>query len=106
MDTSSGGGGAQLELHLGDVEAQYSNLVVISHTATEVVLDFAVAMPGLPKPKVVSRVIVTPEHAKRLFGALGHNLQNYEKQFGPIIHPRQKGSAPEGQTPSDDEPQP
>ena len=71
MDTSSADA-RQVELNLGDhVEGRYSNVVMITHTPTEVVLDFAVMMPGMEKPQVVSRVIVTPEHAKRLLAALG-----------------------------------
>ncbi len=94
MDTSSGEQG-KIELNLGEnVEGRYSNFVVITHTATEFVLDFAVVMPGMPKPQVVDRVILTPEHAKRLLGALGQNLQRYESKFGEITSPGAGGAAP------------
>ena len=87
MDTSSGDQG-KIELNLGEnVEGRYSNFVVITHTATEFVLDFAVVMPGMPKPQVVNRVILTPDHAKRLLAALGQNVQRYESKFGEITSP-------------------
>ena len=88
---SSGGEQMQLELQLSeDTETNYSNLAVITHTASEVILDFAAILPGLPKPKIVSRVILTPDHAKRLLGALQQNIQRYEEQFGTIIPPGSK----------------
>ena len=75
-----------IEVELGQAEAEgiYSNLVFIAHSASEVILDFARALPGLPKAKVYARVIVTPQHAKSLLMALDQNLKNYESQFGPI----------------------
>jgi hypothetical protein len=78
-----------IELDLGEREAEglYSNLVFIAHSASEVILDFARALPGLPKPKVYARVILTPQHAKSLLMALEQNLKNYEGQFGPIKIP-------------------
>ena len=78
-----------IEVDLGQAEAEgiYSNLVFIAHSASEVILDFARALPGLPKAKVYARVIVTPQHAKSLLMALDQNLKNYENQFGPIKLP-------------------
>ena len=78
-----------IEVDLGTAEAEgiYSNLVFIAHSASEVNLDFARALPGLPKAKVYARVIVTPQHAKSLLMALEQNLKNYESQFGPIKLP-------------------
>jgi len=78
-----------IEVDLGQVEAEgiYSNLVFIAHSASEVILDFARALPGLPKAKVYARVILTPQHAKSLLMALDQNLKNYESQFGPIKLP-------------------
>lgn len=94
MDTSSGDP-RQLELDLGEnVRGRYSNVAVITHTATEVVLDFAAMMPGMPKPQVVSRIVLTPEHAKRLLAALGQNIARYEERFGPIKTPGQAPSSP------------
>lgn len=84
------GGQNSVEINLGDqVEGHYSNVVMITHTATEVIMDFAVHMPGLPNPKVISRIILTPEHAKRLLAALADNVQQYEKRFGEIRHPEE-----------------
>lgn len=78
-----------IEVELGQAEAEgiYSNLVFIAHSASEVILDFARALPGLPKAKVYARVILTPQHAKSLLVALDQNLKNYEGQFGPIKLP-------------------
>jgi hypothetical protein len=79
----------QIEVELGEQQAEgiYSNLVFIAHSASEVILDFARALPGLPKAKVYARVILTPQHAKSLLLALDQNLKNYETQFGPIKLP-------------------
>lgn len=63
---------------------KYSNLVVIGHSKTEMVLDFAAVLPGNPNAQVQSRVILAPEHAKRLLVALQDNVQKYEKAFGTI----------------------
>ena len=62
----------------------YSNLVAINHSPTEFVVDFIQMMPGVPKAKVKSRVILTPEHAKRLLGALSDNVTRYEQNFGNV----------------------
>lgn len=79
----------QFQVELGEKEAEgiYSNLVFIAHSASEVILDFARALPGLPKAKVYARVILTPQHAKSLLMALEQNLKNYEAQFGTIKVP-------------------
>lgn len=62
----------------------YSNLVVINHSPTEFVFDFITMMPGFSKAKVVSRIILAPQHAKKLMNALGQNLSNFEKKNGSI----------------------
>lgn len=62
----------------------FSNLALINHSSTEFVLDFIQIMPGIPKAKVKSRIILTPEHAKRLLSALTDNIQKYEQQFGNV----------------------
>jgi hypothetical protein len=79
----------EIEVELGPAQAEgiYSNLVFIAHSASEVILDFARALPGLPKAKVYARVILTPQHAKSLLMALEQNLKNYENTFGPIKVP-------------------
>lgn len=84
----------QLQLNLRPEVASgiYSNLVLISHSHSDFVLDFAAALPGLPKPEVESRVIMTPEHVKRLLATLQENVYKYEQEFGEIdlagSHPR------------------
>ena len=77
------------EIGLNEREAEgiYSNLVFISHSPSELILDFARALPGLQKPRVFSRIIMTPQHAKSLLQALEQNLGNYEKTFGAIVIP-------------------
>ncbi|HRG89517.1 MAG TPA: DUF3467 domain-containing protein [Chitinophagales bacterium] len=73
-----------IELPEEIAEGVYSNLAIISHSPQEFVVDFVRVMPGLPKAKVKSRVVLTPEHAKRLMKALIDNVKKYESQFGPI----------------------
>lgn len=75
-----------LEIELTNEEASgtYSNLVMITHSASEFILDFIAVMPGLPKAKVVKRLILTPDHAKRLSAALFDNVKRYEEQHGVI----------------------
>jgi hypothetical protein len=65
-------------------EGVYSNLVIITHSPTEFVLDFVNVMPGTPKSKIKSRVVMTPQHAKRLVRALQENIQRYESSHGTI----------------------
>lgn len=65
-------------------EGTYANLAVIAHSSSEFVIDFVRMMPGLPQANVKSRVILTPEHAKKLLFALQENIGKYEKQFGNI----------------------
>jgi|ERR1043165_9766 hypothetical protein len=76
----------QLNIELPEeiAEGVYSNLAIISHSPQEFVIDFVRIMPGIPKAKVKSRVVVTPEHAKRLMKALIDNVKKYESQFGTI----------------------
>jgi hypothetical protein len=62
----------------------YSNLAIISHSETEFVVDFIQVMPGVPKAKVKSRIILNPQHAKRLLLALRDNIEKFEATFGPI----------------------
>ena len=62
----------------------YSNLAIINHSASEFIVDFITVMPGSPKAKVKSRVILTPEHAKRFKKAMEENIQRYEKANGII----------------------
>ena len=76
----------QISIELKEEVAQgtYSNLAVITHSASEFVIDFVRIMPGIPKAQVKSRVILTPEHAKRLLNALTDNIGKYEAVHGSI----------------------
>lgn len=65
-------------------EGVYSNLVIVAHSSSEFVLDFVRMMPGIKQANVKSRIILTPEHAKKLLFALQDNLGKYEDQFGKI----------------------
>jgi len=71
-------------------QGQYSNFAVITHSSSDFVLDFARIMPGIQNATVCSRVIMAPEHAKRLMYALQENMVKYEKTFGPIVMPEGK----------------
>ena len=73
-----------IELSEETAEGVYANLAMIAHSNSEFVIDFIRLMPGVPKAKVKSRIVVTPEHAKRLLGALKENIERYEESFGPI----------------------
>lgn len=76
----------QLNIELTEeiAEGVYSNLAVITHSNAEFVVDFIRIMPGIPKAKVKSRIILTPEHAKRLLAALEDNVEKYEASNGRI----------------------
>ena len=79
-----------LKLDMAPEVAQgtYSNLAIISHSPTEMILDFAQMLPGTPNANVRTRVIMNPIHAKRLLNALADNIQKYEHNFGPIEEPK------------------
>src|SRR5208282_1718143 len=76
----------QIDIELKEDVAQgiYSNLAIITHSNSEFVIDFVKVMPGVPKAKVKSRIVLTPQHAKRLFQALGENIGKYESVHGII----------------------
>ena len=76
-----------IEIKPDVAQGHYANLAIITHSSSEFILDFAQNMPGLPKMQVNSRIIMTPEHAKRLLGALTENIRKYESQFGEIQLP-------------------
>lgn len=77
-------GQINLELNEEIAEGIYSNLAIINHSASEFVIDYIKLMPGVPKARVKSRIILTPQHAKRLLRALGDNIARYEQQHGEI----------------------
>lgn len=76
-----------IELPEDVADGIYSNLAIITHSPTEFIIDFVRMMPGIPKAKVKSRVILTPEHAKRLLLALKDNVSKYENLHGKIKSP-------------------
>ncbi len=73
-----------------DLKAVYANAALISHSPAEIILDFAQVLPRTPKGAVMSRIIMSPMHAKLLQLALAQNIANYERQFGEIRLPQQK----------------
>ncbi len=73
-----------IELDQEMADGVYANLVVINHSSSEFVLDFVNVMPGMPKAHVRSRVVLAPEHAKRLLAALADNIEKYENANGNI----------------------
>ena len=75
-----------INMELGEKEAEgiYSNFVVISHSLSEFVMDFARILPGNPKSKVFARVVMTPPNVRYLLTALETNVKKYEEQFGKI----------------------
>ena len=76
----------QIELP-GDLEATYSNFALITHSPSEIIVDFARVLPNVPKAKVYARIVMTPMNAKLLHRALGENLGMYEEKFGEIKTP-------------------
>ena len=77
----------QLNIEISEEVADgvYSNLAIITHSNSEFVLDFVRVMPGVPKAKVRSRILLTPQHAKRLMAALAENIKKFEKQYGTVV---------------------
>ena len=73
-----------LEIRPEVAKGTYSNLAIITHSHSEFIIDFATILPGLPKPDISNRIVMTPEHAKRLLNALMDNVTKYEAQFGLI----------------------
>ena len=86
--------GLQIELTPEVAEGVYSNLAVIAHSSSEFVMDFVRIMPGVAKAQVKTRVIMTPEHAKRLAMALHDNIRKYERMFGEIRLPERQDYVP------------
>ena len=77
-------GQINIELDQDIAEGTYSNLAIINHSVSEFVVDFVNIMPGVPKNKVKSRIILTPQHAKRLLKALADNVNRFENAHGEI----------------------
>ena len=91
-------GQLKIELTPEVAEGIYANLAIITHSSAEVVLDFIRVLPGLPKANVKSRIVLAPEHAKRLLFALQDNIVKYEKRFGTINLPGGTPQQPGGRT--------
>ena len=87
MDNNENQNQLNIELSAEVAEGTYSNLAIISHSSSEFVIDFIRMMPGTPKANVKSRIILTPEHAKRLLFALQDNINKYKQQNGKIKVP-------------------
>ncbi len=84
--------GLDIELAEDIAQGHYSNLAIISHSTSEFIIDFATILPGLSKAKVKSRIILTPEHAKRLLYSLQENITRYESNIGKIEIPKAHSS--------------
>jgi hypothetical protein len=82
-------GQLSIELDEQTAEGTYSNLAIINHSPTEFILDFINIMPGVPKAKVKSRIVLTPQHAKRLLKAMAENIHRYESAHGIITETEQ-----------------
>ena len=96
MDNKNQNQGQQIRLDLSPEIAKgiYSNFAIISHSHAEFVVDCASMLPGQQKAQVVSRIILAPEHAKRLAMALQENIMRYEQEFGQIQMPAPAQPAP------------
>ncbi len=92
MDENNKQQGLQMELPQDVAQGEYANFAIITHSSSDFVIDFARVLPGVSKAQVKSRVILAPEHAKRLLGALQENIMRYEQAFGPIRIPSQEPS--------------
>ena len=79
--------GIEIQLDEQITQGNYCNLAIIAHSTSEFILDFATMLPGLPKARVKSRVVLTPEHAKRLLLSLQENITRYENNVGKINIP-------------------
>ncbi len=71
----------------GNLEATYSNFALITHSPSEMILDFARLLPNMPKARIYARIVMTPMNAKLLLRALGENLSRFEAQYGEIVVP-------------------
>ena len=83
-DQKKQGAPVNIELSEEVAEGIYSNLAIITHSNAEFVIDFVRVMPQVPKAKVKSRILLTPQHAKRLLGALADNIKKFEQVHGEI----------------------
>ncbi|MDR1258163.1 MAG: DUF3467 domain-containing protein [Tannerellaceae bacterium] len=84
MEANSHNSGNEIQVELAEEIAQgtYANLAIIAHSSSEFIIDFIRMVPGVPKAKVKSRIILTPDNAKRLLYALEDNIRKFEEQKG------------------------
>ncbi len=94
MENQNNEGQLQIELKEEIAQGTYANLSIITHSSSEFVLDFIRVVPGIRKAGVQSRVILAPEHAKRLLAALEDNVLKYERMFGTIKLPDERPIIP------------
>ena len=97
MEDEKEKGRLQIELKEEVAQGIYSNLAIIGHSSSEFIVDFVRVMPGLPKAGVQARIILSPEHAKRLLCALSDNIDKYERTFGTITLPDETFFQPFGE---------
>jgi len=90
MEDNKNQQGLQLDLPQDVAQGKYANFAIITHSSSDFILDFARMLPGIPKPRVNSRIILAPEHAKRLLLALQDNISKYERDYGRIEIPNQQ----------------
>lgn len=90
---------SKIDIELTEAHSQgvYSNLSVVNHSQGEFVLDCLSLLPGMPKARVVSRVVLSPLHAKKLLAALAENVHRYENAFGQITDHEALPPLPKGQ---------
>ena len=84
MTDQNKGNKIDIELTEEVADGIYSNLAIISHSNSEFVVDFIRMLPGVPKAKVKSRIVLSPQHAKRLRAALNDNINKFEASYGTI----------------------
>ncbi len=94
MEKQNQNGQLQIELKEDVAEGIYSNLAILSHSSSEFILDFIRVMPNTPKANVKSRIVLAPEHAKRLLRALDDNISKYERVYGTIRIPEEQPLPP------------
>ena len=90
MENNQNNNQLQIELSPEVAQGQYANFAIITHSSSDFIVDFARILPGVPKAQVKSRVILAPEHAKRLLQAHQENIVRYERAYGQIKIPNQQ----------------
>lgn len=91
MEENNNGNQLNIELSEDIADGIYSNLAIITHSNSEFVIDFVKVMPGVPKARVKSRILLTPQHVKRLMAALADNISKFEEVHGVIKQTEEMG---------------